>query len=316
MNKYTIIFFLFATVNLIGQDFEYFDLRSLGEYSNDPVVDSGLIIRLTDLDEPIINELEICDDCEIYRFTWLRTFNNPVVVRLERKADRYTLVYKIGKGAGGYEPEGLKKSKSVKITKTAWDYFVKVLNQSGFDTIPNRFYFPMCDGTTWILEQRSAFDYKAHETNEPDSLFKICGLYLLELTGREYHKADVPCDYSNNRIFLNNNYEIISKNVVIDSLIAHLNREFSKKPPKSDWCYYPDNIIEINSRGKVTKVKTLKGEGFFLDIAYYFEDWSCRNTYRKAFRNIDLSSLALKNKINVYLSCNYDKEKKNIYYDE
>lgn len=314
MNKYTIILiFLFANVLAYGQDFDFF---SHGEYSNDPVVDSGLIIRFNDLNEPLINELEICDDCEIYRFTWLRTFDNPVIVRLERKADIYKFVYKIGKGAAGYEPEGLKKSKSIKITNTEWDYFVNLLNNSGFDTIPNRFYFPMCDGTTWILEHRSAFDYKAHETNEPDSLFMICGLYLLELTGREYHKTDVPCDYSNNRIFLNNEFEIIHKNEVIDSLIAHLNREFSKKPPKSDWCNYPDNIITINSRGKVTKVKTLTGEGFFLDIAYYFEDWTCRNIYRKAFRNIDLSSFDLKRKIKVYLSCNYDKEKKIIYYDE
>ena len=313
MNKYTIILLLFANICGYGQDF---DILFHGEYSNDPVVDSGLIIRLTDLDEPIINELEICDDCEIYRFTWLRTFNNPVIVRLERKADKYKLYYKIGKGAAGYEPEGLKKSKSIKISNTEWDYFIKLLNQTGFDTIQNRFYLPMFDGTTWIFENRSAFDYKAHETNEPDSLFMICGLYLLELTGREYHKAEVSCDYSNNRIFLNNNYEIISKNVVIDSLIAHLNREFTKKPPKSDWCNYPDNIISINSRGKVTKVKTLKGEGFFLDIAYYFEDWTCRNTYRKAFRNIDLSGLDLKRKVKVYLSCNYDKEKKIIYYDE
>jgi hypothetical protein len=82
MNKYTIILFLFANISSYGQDFDFF---SHGQYSNDPVVDSGLIIRLSDLKEPIIKDLEICDDCEIYRFTWLRTFDNPIVVRLEKK---------------------------------------------------------------------------------------------------------------------------------------------------------------------------------------------------------------------------------------
>jgi hypothetical protein len=308
MNKYTIILILlFANVCAYGQDF---DFLSHGKYSNEPVVDSGLIMRLTDLEEPIINEFEICDDCEIYRFIWLRTFDNPLIVRIERKADRYKLTCKIGNGSAGYEPKGLKKTKTITISKADWDYFSKLLNQAGFDTIPNRYYFPKTDGASWILEHRTGFAYKGHETNDPKEDFEVCCLYLLELAEVDYDKG---LGYANQTIYLNVDNEIVKEIEILDSLVSYLNRHFENKPPKSKWCNYPDNIITINKRGKVTRVQSLKEEGFFLDILYYFEDWECRNLYRKSLKGIDLSTFKLKKKIKIYLSANYDKKKKEIF---
>lgn len=308
MNKYTIILiFLFAYILAYGQDLDFF---SHGKFSNDQIIDSGLVIRLTDLKEPILNELEICDDCEIYRFTWLRTFDNPIIVRLERNADRYKLTYKIGKGSAGYEPKGLKKSKTITVSNEDWDYFSKLLNQTGFDTIPNKYYFPMTDGASWILEHRTGFDYKGHETNDPQDDFEVCCLYLLELAEIDYQKDK---GYASQKIYLNKSNEIVKEKELLESLVNYLNSHFANNPPKSKWCNYPDNILTINKRGKVTRVQSLKGEGLYLDILYYFEDWECRNLYRKSLRGIDLSNFELKNKIKIYLSANYDKELKLIY---
>jgi hypothetical protein len=310
MNKYTIIILLFATVCTYGQEL---DLLSNGEYSNDPVVDSGLILRLTDLNELLINDLEICDDCEIFRFTWLRTFDNPIIVRIEKKADRYKLIYKIGNGSAGYEPKGLKRTKTIAISNSDWDYFLELLIQTGFNTIPNRYYFPMTDGASWILEHRTGIDYKGHVTNFPNKDFEICCLYLLELASIDYQKDK---GYASQIIYLNKDNEIVKEKELLDSLVSYLNRQFANKPPKSKWCNYPDNILTINKRGKVTRVQSLKGEGFFLDLLYYFEDWECRNLYRKSLKGIDLSTFNLKKKFKIYLSANYDKELKIIYLEE
>ena len=50
--------------------------------------------------EPIIHEYK--GSMEIYRFTWLRTFHHPVVLRLEKKEDSARLMSKVAEGAGGY----------------------------------------------------------------------------------------------------------------------------------------------------------------------------------------------------------------------
>ncbi len=306
MNKYTIILiFLFASVYTHGQDFDFF---SHGQYSNDPVVDSGLVIRLTDLKEPIINELEICDDCEIYRFTWLRTFDNPIIVRLERKADTHKLTYKIGNGSAGYEPKGLKKSKTITISNADWDYFSKLLNCAGFDTIPNRYYFPMTDGASWILEHRTGFEYKGHETNDPKEDFEICCLYLLELADIDYDKDDFQLSYINQRIYLNKRNEIIKEGFLKDTILFYLNDYIADKKLQNDWCYYDDLIFTIKPSGKITKIIPPREDSWIEDKIWQFESRKCRKAYKKELRKLDLSYLELKKRIKVNMELTYEKE--------
>ncbi len=306
MNKYTIIlFFLFANVLAYGQDFDFF---SHGEYSNDQIIDSGLVIRLTDLKEPILDELEICEDCEIYRFTWLRTFDNPIIVRLERNAERYKLTYKIGNGSAGYEPKGLKKSKSMTVSNEDWDYFSKLLNQTGFDTIPNKYYFPMTDGASWILEHRTGFEYKGHETNDPQENFEICCLYLLELANIDYDKDDFHLSYIDQRIYLNKKNEIIKEEILKDTILFYLNDYIAENKLQNKWCYYDDLILTVKSSGKITKIIPPREETWFEDKIWQFESRKCRKVYKKELRKLDLSYLDLKRQIKVNMGLNYDKD--------
>ena len=305
MNKYTIILFLFTNICTYGQDFDFF---SQGQYSNDPVADSGLVIRLTDLNEPIINELEICDDCEIYRFTWLRTFDNPIIVRLERKADRYKLTYKIGKGAAGYEPKGLKKSKSITISNADWDYFSRLLSQTGFDTISNRYYFPMTDGASWIMEHRTGFEYKGHETNEPKKDFEVCCLYLLELANIDYDKDDFQLSYIDQRIYLDKKKQIIKEETLKDTILFYLNGYIAENKLQNDWCYYDDLIFTVKPNGKITKIIPPREETWIEDKIWQFESRKCRKAYKKELRKLDLSYLDLKRRIKINMGLNYDKD--------
>src|SRR5690606_3456867 len=57
---------------------------------------------------------------EIYRFTWLRTFHNPIAIRIERINSQYYLYWKRLSGAGGYEPGNLIEEKSRELTKLEW----------------------------------------------------------------------------------------------------------------------------------------------------------------------------------------------------
>lgn len=305
MIKLTVILFLFANIFSYGQEFDFF---SNGQYSNDPVVDSGLVILLTDLKEPIINEPDICDDCEIYRFTWLRTFHNPIIVRLERKSDRYKLTYKIGNGSAGYEPKGLKKSKTITISKRDYDYFSKMLNQTEFDTIPNRYFFPVTDGAFWILEHRTGFDYKGHATNDPKEDFEVCFLYLLELANIDYDKEDFHVSYINQRIYLNKKNEIIKEEILKDTILFYLNDYIAENKLHNDWCYYDDLIFSVKPSGKITKIIPPREENWIEDKIWQFESRKCWKAYKKELRRLDLSYLDLKNRIRINMELYYDKE--------
>ena len=92
------------------------------------------------------------------------------------------LYWKVGKGAGGYEPEGLKKSGKKKLRLKEWIEFEEIVKASSFDSLPNEKYIPMTDGATWTLERKKHESFKAHHSNSPNKEFSNACLYLLDLT--------------------------------------------------------------------------------------------------------------------------------------
>jgi len=144
---------------------------------------AGLTTRLTDLEEKGLYEQELVQGEEVYRFTWLRSFHHPIVVRIERNADEKVKIYwKVGKGAGGYAPEGIKKSGKKKLGIEEWDKLISLLDELRFDALPNYSYQPMTDGASWTLEKKTFEGHKVHDTNDPSTLFKAACMYLVELT--------------------------------------------------------------------------------------------------------------------------------------
>lgn len=141
----------------------------------------GLRSQLMSLEEPCLYNF-ICEpDMEIYRFTWLRSFDNPISIRLIKNKDKISLFWKIGKGSGGYEPEGLKTSRSKYISLSDYQNFIGLFNNLNIISRPNETYVMMTDGATWTLEFKTNSSFKAIKTNEPDDTFKQCCLYLLDL---------------------------------------------------------------------------------------------------------------------------------------
>jgi hypothetical protein len=58
--------------------------------------------NLAAMKEPILAEYEA--DNETYRFTWLRSFNEPITIRIQKVNSDFTLTVKRLSGQGGYKP--------------------------------------------------------------------------------------------------------------------------------------------------------------------------------------------------------------------
>ena len=149
-----------------------------------------LTFQLTDLNENCLFNKDLEENKTIYRFTWLRTFHNPIAIRIENTNNETMLYWKIGKGAGGYEPKGLKKTGKRKLNTNTWNAFLELVKKSDFDNLANEKYMPMCDGATWTLERKTINGFKAHNSNIPSSGIKKTCLFLLDLTNIKVKEDD------------------------------------------------------------------------------------------------------------------------------
>jgi hypothetical protein len=134
------------------------------------------------LKEPILFDTSIKN--EIYRLTWLRTFHNPVAIRIEKSEEGYTLFWKLCDGAGGYEPGQLTIDKSKKITQEDWDNFQGLLRAIDFWDIETKEKgLQGNDGSQWILEGVSQNGYHVVDRWTPrQNEYYNCGNFLIEMT--------------------------------------------------------------------------------------------------------------------------------------
>lgn len=150
-----------------------------------------LQMQLSALKEPCLYGFELPANSVIYRFTWLRSFDNPISIRIEKNGDKIMLYWKAGKGAGGYEPTGIKNTGKKKLSKKKWDKFVNFINEANFSSLPNEKYMPMTDGATWTIERKNSSDFKVHHTNCPDKEVKEACLFLLKRTNIKINDDEI-----------------------------------------------------------------------------------------------------------------------------
>jgi hypothetical protein len=151
--------------------------------------------QLLALNEPII----FCSDSiEVYRFTWLRTFHNPISIRIQKSDNKYFLILKMTNGAGGYEPGILIKNEEKEISESDWNQFKEKLNDLHFFKLithgkyfDNKDIIPI-DGAEWILEARIPDKYKVTTRWCPkDNNYSECCLFLLNLSGLIINKDEI-----------------------------------------------------------------------------------------------------------------------------
>lgn len=138
----------------------------------------------------------------LYRFLWLRTFQEPISIRLVIHADGTGVLNAVMlDGAGGYDPGDVQARLRTTLTASTVDRFLDRLNTSDFwnRTIDDRHlgYWQLTehsewmrtrvigyDGAQWILEGREADRYNIFEQWSPRSgPFRDLCLKLVRLSG-------------------------------------------------------------------------------------------------------------------------------------
>ncbi|HTM65223.1 MAG TPA: hypothetical protein VL093_02805 [Flavipsychrobacter sp.] len=132
-------------------------------------------------------------DKTIYRFTWLRTFDNPVAIRIEKKDNTYILFWKSCSGAGGYEPGELTVDKSKPLAKEQFDNFISLIQSTDFWNMPTNLRDELGnDGSQWIIEGIENGKYHVVDRWTPrKNNYQKCGQYLIELTDLKIKGRDL-----------------------------------------------------------------------------------------------------------------------------
>lgn len=176
----------------------YFPLKALGSFSADWSVnytinimqelDLALFVnswyssQLRAMSEPILHKDYSIDNS--YRFTWLRTFHNPIAVRIDNKNGLILLSWKVCDGAGGYDAGKIIINKQKKISEAKWLEFQKMISQIDFWNMPSTSNeIPGTDGAHWILEGIKEGKYHVTDRWTPrGSDYAKCCEYLIGLT--------------------------------------------------------------------------------------------------------------------------------------
>lgn len=144
--------------------------------------------HLNALDEPVLSDSL---PTKVFRFTWLRTFHNPIVIGLENNNDSIKLYWKVCDGAGGYEPGKIIENKNKILTKKEWNDFVVNVNSIDFWNLPTtKSGILGTDGAQWILEGKELGKYHVVDRWSGGTIESVC-LKLLELTNIKINKDDI-----------------------------------------------------------------------------------------------------------------------------
>lgn len=151
--KRTILVVMMFALMLSAQE-TYFPKGALSSNDRSDAAKSNLYGRqLKALDEPSLSRAGDAD-VQSYRFTWLRSFHQPVAVRIEVKSDSTGLLFlKVTNGAGGYKPGKLIKNTSRPLSLEQTTKFLTIVDQTRFwDTPSTDEDAAGVDGAQWIVE--------------------------------------------------------------------------------------------------------------------------------------------------------------------
>jgi hypothetical protein len=111
-------------------------------------------VQLNALQEPSLYRMAKAPNTESYRFLWLRSFNNPIAVRLDPKPNGTSvLTTKVASGTGGFRPGVLTENSSRLLTREQTKAFLSKVTEVGFWNAPNPVNDQKgTDGSQWIIE--------------------------------------------------------------------------------------------------------------------------------------------------------------------
>jgi hypothetical protein len=146
---------LYALTTLLAQE-PYFPKGVLEDNAQGDLFRSQWYSKhLKALEEPSLFQMAKGSSAESYRFVWLRTFDHPVIVRVDIKTDRNgEITTKLSSGAGGYEPGKLIENTTRPLTQRQTEKFLVTIQRLQFWELPTHDTPNTvgCDGAQWIIE--------------------------------------------------------------------------------------------------------------------------------------------------------------------
>tara|TARA_R110002124_G_scaffold253475_1_gene418922 strand:+ start:53 stop:757 length:705 start_codon:yes stop_codon:yes gene_type:complete len=165
-----------------GIEFTYEGTKSVlieGEYDDFSI--EWYSEHLYKMKEPLLFNRKT--DKEIFRFTWLRTFDKPIAIRIEKSKDDYWLYWKKLSGKGGYEPGELITDRKKRISENEWLSFQNLIKKADFWNMDYGQGVFGNDGSQWILESVNSTDYRVVDRWSPSegTFYNACD-FLISLT--------------------------------------------------------------------------------------------------------------------------------------
>lgn len=182
------------------EDSLYFPLTKIKQTSEeennllDMLTNKWLTLDLINFQEPNLYQSTMDEADKTYRFTWIRSFHIPIVIRIDKKQNYFSLTCKELIDNEGYSPNEFKLNITKKISMPQWinfEYLIKKMNFEHIQTdISNN--GDCTDGAVWILESKSANKYHCvYRHCEIEKNFEKACLYLLKLSDLKIKKEDI-----------------------------------------------------------------------------------------------------------------------------
>src|SRR5262245_31927728 len=162
----------------------YFPIGPFWPHNSDLFVRQWYSKHLAAMEEPSLS-CGVLEDTETYRFLWLRTFHNPVAVRVFRRGDDYGLEAAILNGAGGYNPGHVSRRVTKTWCRDQWQTVIARFEGVQFWQMATKSdALPGLDGAQWIVEARR--DGRYHIVDRwtgTDHGLESVGRHFLDLAG-------------------------------------------------------------------------------------------------------------------------------------
>ncbi|WP_445711876.1 hypothetical protein [Flavobacterium sp.] len=149
----------------------------------DTIIKNYISENLYEFKEPLLYNYD--SGKEIYRFTWLRSFHNPIVIRIEIASNKKTIFWKELKINKEYKPIKIITDTYKPLDNEKWTELENLLKKENFWEIYPNINVLGNDGSFWVLEGTKDKKYKAVAFWSPKrnkiEYFELCK-YILALT--------------------------------------------------------------------------------------------------------------------------------------
>jgi hypothetical protein len=156
-----------------------FDHSSLKYYSE----------NLFDMNVPLLFNRAMSKS--VYRFLWLRSYMNPILITIEKNHKRYLLTSKEIQKTTGSNSKNAVVIQRKKISKVEWKEFLLKIEKSDFWNMERSGKLGL-DGSNWVLEGAEPSKYHVVDDWSPGkgAFYDAC-MYLINLSELKIDKDDI-----------------------------------------------------------------------------------------------------------------------------